>query len=365
MRLFRRLIFLWFILTIVATDSYAYDITDKITIGGVLAGAYQYQWVDGDENTGRGALSFQPEFSFRPTAKDEIFAKFGFAAGNGLNNVTKFNLKPWIADLEDDVKNINGRDRDYLLTAWYKHIFEFSKRNDLDLTGGIIDSRDYVDENAFANDQYTQFMNEALVNGPNGFFPSYDIGGAAEWEIGNFDITALGMNIGENEDGNSYYYFAGQIVYKLNTSIGEGNYRLIADMTSKDFLDENGENQERQAAGFLSFDQKFGDIFGAWIRIGWQDDKARIDHDALFSGGLNITGKWYGRKEDNIGVGYAFLDGRNEFDYTQVAEVYWRFVLKDYFSFTADFQYMEDNFDIPDMDDVEGIIGGIRMAAEF
>ncbi|CAB1071700.1 hypothetical protein D1AOALGA4SA_1326 [Olavius algarvensis Delta 1 endosymbiont] len=45
-----------FFLTIVATGSYAYDITDRFAIGGVLAGAYQYQWVDGDENTGRGAL---------------------------------------------------------------------------------------------------------------------------------------------------------------------------------------------------------------------------------------------------------------------------------------------------------------------
>ncbi len=56
-------------------------------------------------------------------------------------------------------------------------------------TGGIIDSTDYVDENAYANDEYTQFMNEALVNGPNGFAPSYDIGGAVEWEIGIWDIT--------------------------------------------------------------------------------------------------------------------------------------------------------------------------------
>ena len=82
--------FIWyFALTLVAnllfiqSSALGYDINDKFSIGGVLAGAYQYQWVDGDDNKGRGALPFQPEFSFRPTAKDEIFAKFGFAAGNG------------------------------------------------------------------------------------------------------------------------------------------------------------------------------------------------------------------------------------------------------------------------------------------
>ncbi len=120
------------------SNSYAYEITDKFSIGGVLAGAYQYQWVDGDDNLGRGALPFQPEFSFRRTGKDEIFAKFGFAAGNGLKGVSEFNQRPWVADLEDYVKNINGRNRDHLLTAWYKHSFKFSGINALNLTGGII-----------------------------------------------------------------------------------------------------------------------------------------------------------------------------------------------------------------------------------
>ena len=121
MKLFRLICFLWFGLTILISNSYAYDITDKFSIGGVLSGAYQYQGVDGDDNKGRGAIPFQPEFSFRPTEQDEIFTGFGFGAGNGLNGVTDFNLAPWAADLEDDVKDINGRNRDYLLTVWYKH----------------------------------------------------------------------------------------------------------------------------------------------------------------------------------------------------------------------------------------------------
>ena len=151
-----------------------YDLTDKFSIGGVMSGAYQQQWVDGDDNLGRGALPFQPEFSFRPTEQDEFFVNFGFATGNGLNGKTDFNLAPWAADLEDDVKDINGRNRDYLLTAWYKHTFDLGEDNALGLTGGIIDATAYIDENAYANDEYTQFMNEALVNASNGFAPSYD-----------------------------------------------------------------------------------------------------------------------------------------------------------------------------------------------
>ena len=340
-----------------------YDLTDKFSIGGVIAGAYQYQWVDGDDNLGRGALPFQPEFSFRPTEHDEFFANFGFAAGNGLNGVTEFNLAPWAADLEDDVKDINGRNRDYLLTVWYKHTFALGQNNVLGIAGGIVDATAYIDENAFSNDEYTQLMNQALVNAPNGFAPSYDIGGAAEWEVGSWDITAVGMNVGENDDGNNYNFFAAQIGYKLNTALGEGNYRVIGQMTSKEFLDENGKKEKLMGA-FISFDQQLGEIFGAWIRCGWQDDQVLIDYDTLFSGGLNITGKWYGRGEDNIGLGYAYLNGKNDYDYTQVAEVYWRFVLNEYVAATADLQYMEEKFKTS-RDDLDGIIGGVRVTTEF
>jgi hypothetical protein len=138
-----------------------YDLTDKFSIDGVIAGGYQYQWANRDDNLGRGALPFQPEFNFRPTEQDEFFAKLGFAAGNGLNGVTDFNLAPWAADLEDDVKDINGRKRDYLLTAWYQHTFVLGEDNALELIGGIIDATDYIDENAYANDEYSQFMNQA------------------------------------------------------------------------------------------------------------------------------------------------------------------------------------------------------------
>ncbi len=343
----------------------AYDITDKFSISGVIAGAYQYQWAKSDDNLGRGALPFQPEFSFRPTGTDEIFAKFGFAAGNGLNGVSEFTLASWAADLEDDVKDINGRNRDYLLTVWYAHEFKFGANNALELTGGIIDATDYIDENAYANDEYTQFMNQALVNAPNGFVPSYDTGGTAEWEIGNWEFAAVGMNVGENEDGNNYNFFGGQLGYQLNTSLGEGNYRVSGQVTSKKFLNKN-DDREKLTAAFISFDQQLGDIFGVWIRCGWEDNAARIDFNYLFSGGLNITGKWYGREDDNIGIGYAYLSGDNEsdFDYIQVAELYWRVVLNDYFAVTADLQYMKEKHD-NSRDDIDGVIGGIRLATEF
>lgn len=183
--------------------------SDKIAIHGVLAGAYQYEDADGPqgaESFGRGAMAFQPEITITPTEQDEIVFEFAFPAGEGLNGSTQMLIPPWSANLEGDVKNINGRDRDYLLTAWYKHTFKLGEAHSLGITGGIIDATAYLDQNAYANDEYTQFMNPALVNGPNGFAPSYDIGGAVQWEIGPLYANGVVMNIGENDDGNNYNF---------------------------------------------------------------------------------------------------------------------------------------------------------------
>jgi len=354
-------------------NGFGYEINDKLSIGGIIAGEWQYQSISDApdfDSEGRGALVFQPEISFTPTDSDEIFAKFGFGAGNGLmeEGESPFILAPWAADVQDDYKDINGRNRDYLLTAWYKHTFNFSEDHSLGLTGGIIDACDYMDENAFANDEFSQFMNEALVNGPNAFLPSYDIGGAIEWEIGGFSVKGVGMALGSNgEEGQfdePYNFFGMQLGYTVDFGLGEGNYRLIVDTTSSDFSNVAQTKKERMSAAMISFDQQLGEIFGVWIRFGWQDDEAAIDYKDIYTGGLNISGNLWGRECDNIGIGYGHLRGGNlDVDHTDVFEVYSRFGLTDIFAITADVQYMKDSMNVGDSPD--GWIFGLRMTAEF
>ena len=51
------------------------------------------------------------------------------------------------------------------------------------------------------------------------------------------------MDVGENDDGNNFQFYGVQLGYALETHLGKGNYRIIVDATSKQFLDENGEKQ--------------------------------------------------------------------------------------------------------------------------
>jgi porin len=348
----------------------AYDINEKLSVEGTLTGVYQYGDFDVEEvdDADRGAVVFDLGVNFHPTEIDEFQLTLSYAAGNGLNSIIPFTLVPYADDLEDDLKNINGRNRDYLLEAWYKHTFKFSENMMLGITGGIIDATGYIDDNNFANCECSQFMNEAFVNHRNVNLPSYDIGGVVELNVSNFSIRALAMNTkfeaGDDRFTN-YNYYALQAGYRLASAVGEGNYRIYGFMTNERFqCPEEGEKDNLQGIG-ISADQKLGEIFGVFARVSWQDDEAVIDHDEIYSGGVNINGNLWKRENDEIGVGYAFLNGAcsSDIDYSIAFEAYAKFKISTFSDVTLDFQYVEDN--MKDSDDRDGFIYGIRMNAYF
>lgn len=369
-----------------AGSASAFDINDQLSIGGILAAAGQCQDVsarlpgadfDADStldrygNECRGGMPVQVEIDFQPNDHHQIFLALGWAVDNGLNEVSPFRLAPWAADLEADVKDINGSSRDYLLQAWYRYTHKLANDDSLSGTFGIIDSTGYLDHNEYASDEYTQFMNEAFVNAANFNLPSYDAGVAVESSFGAFSLNAVGMNINENEDGHNYNFWGVQAGWHPQFEFGTGNYRAIITGSSSAFLspeeDAPGKRESLLSWG-LSFDQAVGDFLGLFLRLTWQDTDAAVDYEALYSGGVNVAGAAWGRPNDNIGLGYAYLDGGNtDVRNTNVFEGYYRATLNDYVALTADIQYMSDKLaqDDPQQRDPEGWIFGLRLTAEF
>jgi porin len=344
----------------------AYDVTDWLSVGGVVAAGWQCQLVTDSFDVGdecRGALPIQTQMSLRPNESNELFLKLGFGAGNGLDQGSPFALAPWAADLQDDVNDVNGR-WGHLLSAWYAHRFRLPKGISLRVTGGVVDSTDYLDDNVYSNDEYTQFMNVALVNGPNAFLPSYDFGGALELDVGSWSARGVVMQVGQNADGNSFTFWGTQLGYRAETPWGVGNYRLLVVGAGDNFLDPTGTSAESRFGVGLSFDQQLGETFGAFLRIGWQDDSAAITYDSIYSGGINIRGGAWGRPDDEIGVAYGYLPGGNEdVRSTQVAELYYRVAISEHFALTADAQYMRDS--LRSADGPNGFVLGLRGTFEF
>jgi porin len=342
----------------------AYDVADWLSVGGIFAAGGQCQLVSGDSGVGdkcRVGLPVQTEVSVRPTESDEVFVKLGFAISDGLNEASQFAISPWAADLHDDVKALRVH---HLLNAWYKHRFAIGNETTLSVTGGVIDATDYLDDNAYANDEYTQFMNEALVNSPNGFLPSYDLGGALELDIGRWSARGVVMRVDENDDGDDFTFWGAQLGYRAENRWGEGNCRVFVANATRDFLDPTGTSKEKPFAVGLSFDQQLGETFGAFLRLAWQDDDAAIAYDSLYSSGINVRGGAWGRSDDEIGLAYGFLDGGNQdLRGSQVAEVYYRLALSEHFALTADAQYLRET--VKSADDPHGFVLGLRATFEF
>jgi hypothetical protein len=345
----------------------ALELAEGLDLHGVLAGSLQCQRLSetaGADDRCRGVLAFQPEVEYTPAPADTLYARLGFARSNGLNAASPFQLAPWIADHEDDVRDINGRDRDHLLNAWYRRAFSLPGNDALHITLGIISASDYLDENAYSNDEFTQFMNQALVNAPHALLPAYDAGVALEWQAGDIALRGVYMNIGENDDGNGYDFYGLQLGYTARTALGEGTYRVMVDTTTKDFSDPSGVSLERRRTVLMSLDQALGEVLGAFVRLGWQDDAAAVNYAWLYSGGLDVRGTPWQRPADNIGLAWGYLDGGNlDLRHTHVAEAYYRFVVNDHLSLTADLQYMKDRLE--NANGPEGFVFALRTTLGF
>lgn len=344
----------------------AQQLTDKLLFNGVLSGAIQCQNLSADteeDNTCKGAVPVQPEITYQATEHDRLLLKLGFAAGNGLNDVTPFVIPPWGADLEDGVENINGSGRDHLLEVWYEHIFTIDDRNMLGLTLGVIDASRYLDQNFYANDEYLQFMNPALSNAPNTLLPSYDLGVAAVWRIDKWSFSGVLMDVHQNRDSDTYTFYGVQAGYRLNTTLGVGNYRVLLN-GDRNLIDLTTRNRQKNDILILSFDQQFGNSFGAFTRLGWRLDDEPINYSALYSGGIDIRGNLWGRMLDNIVVGLVYLDGGNgRIKNTRIAETYCRMVITPYLALTGDIQYMRD--EILRNPGAEGFVLSLRATVVF
>jgi porin len=358
----------------------ALELNEKVSLEANLT--WVHQWLEhrkGDfKDRDRGSLVLDGRLNFKPTEVDEFSLRASFAKENGLKKVNPFVLSPNADDLRDDLHNINGRSRDHLQELWYKRTFNLPGNFTFKATLGIIDGTAFIDDNRFANDEITQFMNEAFVNNPLANIVSYDYGGALELEKGPFYLRILGMQSKTEESENrrfhrkNYNYYALQLGYKLESALGEGNYRIYGFTTSKKFPDWEEENKKALKGWGVSFDQDIiKERLGIFFRAGFQDDSARVDYKRMYSLGLEYKCKVFNRAL-TFGAGYAYLKApskHEELRSTKAFEAYLALpiyeVEKKFTStFTLDWQYMKDDLK-EDLEDRRGHIFGLRVNFGF
>lgn len=327
--------------------------TDRWTFGASGTGVYQAGAFDdaagaNDQDIGdtsRGSLAIDLDGTLRTSDQGRLHAAASFAEGNGLDGTGGVSIRVNADDLEDDLQNINGRDRDYLREAWYGHGFDLGGGRHLDVTGGIVDATRYIDTNRVANDENRQFMNEVFVN--QFFLPSYDPGIAVSLASQDWTAHGVWMNTRTESatgDYQDFDFFAVNVETRYRLSGDEGNLRLILLTTSDSF----GADKSAVHGGGISADQEFGDSILAFARAGiFSDEPSVLVHKALYSGGLQLSGGVFGHPRWVVGVGYAFLDGAGNspgdvLD-TRVWEGYARWNPRQRFGLSLDIQHVSDS----------------------
>ena len=347
---------------------YALDLNDFVSIEAAITGVSQHadfdNVYDDDGNkvndTTRGAISVDIGANIHPTEYDEFQITYSFAEGEAINGLETFTLAPFADDLEEDLSDINSSGRYNLLEAWYKHTFPFNDSDSLAITLGIIGSTGFIDDNEYANDEVSQFMNDMFVNSTLANLPDYDSGSAIELNTGAWSLKGVVMN-SENDDDNHYNYYAVQIGRHVSNSLGDGNYRIYGFRTDKEFIDASDTNNESLSGIGISIDQQLNDTVGAFVRAATQSDDAAIDHDEMISFGLNIMGNHWNRPEDNVGVGIGYLNGAKDsgIQDTIAAEAYYRYLLTDNIDVSVDAQWIKDS--IEGDNNPEGMLIGVRV----
>jgi hypothetical protein len=239
-----------------------------------------------------------------------------------------------------------------LLEAYYAQEF-FGKK--LIVAVGKTEPFVFVDNNAFANNENSQFVGKPFVNNP--VFNSEDEYGpivAATFspnETFSFTVLYSSSSRPNAPEANQKNIFdditdtplvAGQFTYSPKFGDRQGNYRVyVWDATYDHSVSTERNHVDGWGAG-VSFDQQVTDVIGLFARFGYSNADA-YDVDWFWSAGASLKGLIPSRGDDVLGIGVAGLKGHADSRHDDMefhTEAYYRIYLTENFAISPDIQYV-------------------------
>ena len=204
-------------------------------------------------------------------------------------------------------------------------------RERITLTLGKMSIWDIFDDNRYAHDPRTQFMNWALVGGGGFDYAAdargYTEGGALEWENGNWAVRGGAFRVARRVNGlfldpavTRGFQLIGSIERLWRIGEREGAIRFIggysrarqsrwSDLRRNGFdsFDINPDGYRAKLNATISFDQSITPELGIFARASWNDGRTQnwmfTEMDRALSAGAALTGGGWGRPADTIGLG--------------------------------------------------------------
>jgi hypothetical protein len=226
----------------------------------------------------------------------------------------------------------------------------------LALTAGRLDLTNYFDQNAFANDESTQFLSDALVNNQMLGLSSNGTGVATEFDAKNGIRLKFGFQQSNDEAENlsDSMFTLSEVGYTFTPfTLPEGTYRawVRTDNTPEDGL----------AKGWgLSLDQKLTPFMGVFARYG--ASHLEPGRDNFFSAGVGFQNGIIFNPRDTWGIGYSQMDletGQKE----RLTEGYYNFLLTDRLRLSFHLTHVIDDADTAS--EFGYLLPGVRFQAAF
>ena len=284
------------------------------------------------------------------------------------------------------------------MTDDINQVWEKVSPTNLTLTAGKISLADIFDNNKYAHDPRTQFLNWALMDGGAWDFPAdtrgYTYAFILEYNLPRFSFRGAVSAEPTVANGPDLEFVWGKAAgytfeteYRTSSIIGRpgvirlllfdnfsraGNYDQAVDAfergtdTSLNVNSHPGFGGSK--TGFnLGIEQELNTVLGAFLRVGWNDGNyaswAFTEIDRSASVGINLLGSLWKRNDDNIGLalcingisnehqrflnagGYGFIigDGKlTNYGTENILETYYLFKLISSLYASADYQLIEN-----------------------
>lgn len=351
----------------------------SLCVHGGVVGFYQ-----GMTNADIGGRTFQNpdgvgfvadlELTFSPIERGEMAVRIHAGEGDGADR-----------DLETeggvfaDVNTINddnpGDDGVRLLDVFYTQTFFDGK---LSLSLGKTEPLGFIDDNAFANDEYAQFVGKPFVNNPvldseNEYAPLVALSATPTetWALTVVLQSSSRPLLEEDRQKGSFErvfdkpFVATQAAFKPAPAGLEGNYRIYGWAQTYDHPKIAGEGSEEGWGIGLSLDQKIHEKVGLFGRFGYQNEDV-YEVPWFWSAGANLKGLVAARGEDAWGLGVAGLKANEDLEEDGMElhlETYWRLCFGDHLAVTPDLQYILNPLGDEDNDGL--LVGMLRAEAFF
>jgi hypothetical protein len=307
------------------------DETKLLTFNGILRSAYQgisRGEVAGERTdaSGFGAGSFELALAVRPTPYLRVFVDAEGLAGRGPEQILGS-----LSRVNSDADQLAGAESKILLNEFW---LRFAMANGkIRLSVGKLDPAHYFDRNSYAEDDTTQFMDDALLNDPMLKPPPNALGATLRFTVGQWR-----------------YAFGAHAPDELNGDLSGRPY-LVAEVGRRNVLPTPGRWQwwvrtssmedDRARATWgtgVSIDQSITQTVGIFVRCGLSRREGETLTSSACAGGMQFTPDWWQRPKDRLGVGYTYQ--RDAAGSEKLVEAYWSVAVYKLLWLTADVQWL-------------------------